>query len=52
MKSTAYLNLVRPILEYSSPVWYPYLLADIQSIANVQNVQPNGCHLITVGLIV
>ena len=28
VKSTAYLSLVRPILEYSSPVWDPYLLAD------------------------
>ena len=36
VKSTAYLSLVHPILEYSSPVWDPYLLADIQSIEKVQ----------------
>ena len=36
VKSTVYLSLVRPILEYSSPVWDPYLLADIQSIEKVQ----------------
>ena len=36
VKSTAYLSLVRPILEYSSPVWDPYLLTDIQSIEKVQ----------------
>ena len=29
VKSTAYLSLIHPILEYSSPVWDPYLLADI-----------------------
>ena len=36
VKSTAYLSLVHPILEHSSPVWDPYLLADIQSIEKVQ----------------
>ena len=36
MKSTAYHSLVRPILEYSSLVWDPYLLAHIQSIEKVQ----------------
>ena len=36
VKSTAYLSLVLPILECSSPVWDPYLLADIQSIEKVQ----------------
>ena len=36
VKSTAYLSLVHPVLEYSSPVWDPYLLADIQSIEKVQ----------------
>ena len=36
VKSIVYLSLVRPILEYSSPVWDPYLLADIQSIEKVQ----------------
>ena len=32
VKSTAYLSLVHPILEYSSPVRDPYLFTDIQSI--------------------
>ena len=36
VKSTAYLSLVHPILEYSSSVWDPYLLTDIQSIEKVQ----------------
>ena len=36
VKSTTYLNLVRPILEYSSPVLDPYLLADIKSTEKVQ----------------
>ena len=36
VKSTAYLSLVHPILEYSSPVQDPYLLADIQSIEKAQ----------------
>ena len=36
VKSIAYLILVRPILEYSSPVWDTHLLPDIQSIEIVQ----------------
>ena len=36
VKSTAYLSLVHPILEYSSSVWDPYLLSDIQSIEKAQ----------------
>ena len=36
VKSTAYLSLIHPVLEYSSPVWDPCLLADIQSIEKVQ----------------
>ena len=36
VKSAAYLSLVCPILEYSSSVWDPYLLTDIQSIDKVQ----------------
>ena len=31
VKSIAYCSLVRPILEYSSPVWDPYLIKDIQN---------------------
>ena len=36
VKFTAYLSLVRPILQYSSSVWDPYLFSDIQSIEKVQ----------------
>ena len=36
VKSTAYLSLICPILEYFSLVWDPYLLADTQSIEKVQ----------------
>ena len=52
VKSTAYLGLVYPILEYSSPVWDLYLLSDIQSIEKVQRCTAQWCHLIIVGLIV
>ena len=52
VKSIVYLSLVRPILEYSSPIWDPYLLADIQSIEKFKEVQPDGCYLIIVGLLV
>ena len=37
VKSTAYLSLVRPILEYSSSVWDPYLITDVQSIEMIQS---------------
>ena len=36
VKSTAYLSLVHPILEHSSPVWDTYLYTDIHSIEKVQ----------------
>ena len=36
VKSTAYLSLVCPILEYLSSVWDLYLLTDIQSIEKIQ----------------
>ena len=32
----AYLVYVRPLLEYNSPVWSPYLMYDIQAIEHVQ----------------
>ena len=36
VKSLAFRSLVRPILEYSSPVWDPYLAKDIQALEKVQ----------------
>ena len=36
MKSRAYLILVRPILEYASPVWDPHLVKDRDQIEKVQ----------------
>ena len=35
-KAKAYLALVRPILEYSSTVWDPYLIKNINEIEKVQ----------------
>ena len=34
--STLYLSLVRPILEYSVPIWCPYLVKDICALASIQ----------------
>ena len=36
IKSKAYLTLVRPILEYASPVWDPHLIKDSNQIEKVQ----------------
>ena len=36
IKSKAYLTLVRPILEYASPVWDPHLIKDCDQIEKVQ----------------
>ena len=36
IKSKAYLTLVRPILEYASPVWDPHLIKDSDQIEKVQ----------------
>ena len=36
IKSKAYLTLVRPILEYASPVWDPHLIKDCDQIEEVQ----------------
>ena len=35
-KETAYISLVRSVLEYSSTVWDPYLEKDIKKIENIQ----------------
>ena len=32
-----YVSLIRPHLEYSVPVWNPYLKGDIDNIENVQH---------------
>ena len=37
LKSTAYISLVRSILEYGSIVWDPYVQQDIQCIEKIQN---------------
>ena len=34
--SMLYKSLVRPILEYASPVWCPYLAKDIHALESVQ----------------
>ena len=34
--SKLYMSLVRPILEYATPVWCPYLVKDIHAIEQVQ----------------
>ena len=36
IKSKAYLTLVRPILEYASPVWDPHPIKDSDQIEKVQ----------------
>ena len=35
-KKTAYLTLVRPIMEYAAPVWDPYYNTDIYRLEKVQ----------------
>ena len=32
----AYITYVRPLLEYCTPVWSPYLISDIRRVENVQ----------------
>ena len=36
MKESAYISLVRPLVEYASPVWDPYNQTDIQKLEMVQ----------------
>ena len=35
-KRSLYVSLVRPHLLYCSPIWHPYLLADIRTLELVQ----------------
>ena len=35
-KSTAYTSLIRPAMEYASPIWDPYLQKDISTLERVQ----------------
>ena len=35
-KETAYVSLVRLVLEYSAPIWDPYLVKDISALEKVQ----------------
>ena len=44
IKSKAYLTLVRPILEYASPVWDPHLIKDSDQI---EKVQRTAAHWVT-----
>ena len=39
-----YISLVRPHLEYASPVWSPYTIKDIMLLENIQKF---GCKLCT-----
>ena len=44
-KCVAYTSLVRPLLEYGSAVWYPYL----QDIQNIEMVQCRAAHWVKSG---
>ena len=44
IKPKAYLTLVRPILEYASPVWDPHLVKDCDQI---EKVQRTAAHWVT-----
>ena len=48
IKSKAYLTLVRPILEYASPVWDPHLIKDSDQIEKVHS--KSSCSLGNIGL--
>ena len=39
IKRQAYLALVRPVMEYASPVWDPYYISDIYKIYKLERVQ-------------
>ena len=38
-----YMALVRPLLEYASEVWSPYMLKDVQLVEKVQNFALRIC---------
>ena len=41
--SRLYVSLVRPLLEYASPAWSPYIIKDINSLESVQKFALKVC---------
>ena len=41
--SRLYVSLVRPLLEYTSPAWSPYIIKDINSLESVQKFALKVC---------
>ena len=50
-KRTAYLTLVRPIMEYATPVWDPYYNVDTYMLEKVQRRQLDGYYPNILGLL-
>ena len=44
--SILYRSLVRPILEYASPVWSPYLVKDKRAIESIQPLPTFNCSVV------
>ena len=36
VKASAYLTMIRPVMEYAAVVWDPYYQSDVQQLENVQ----------------